>query len=195
MADTEDTTPADGDGQPPRDSTSGRYASRHQPKGEGDSGEPAPKDEKEGKKRWLLLLLLLLILLLLICAGAAYMRWWRKDDPNPSATPTAISTTATTKPTPTATASPTASPSPSVSPSPKTVAMPNVVGKPAAEAKTILEAAGLGNIKFVAEDKPEEGLSLLVSYVVTKQSVAAGTQVPVDTAVVITCKSSSNGKG
>ena len=36
---------------------------------------------------------------------------------------------------------------------------------------------------------------ILASFVVTKQSVAPGTQVPVDTAVTVTARTSSNGKG
>lgn len=73
--------------------------------------------------------------------------------------------------------------------------MPDVVGMPAADAKVILEGAGFVNIKFVTESNPDEQLSVLVSYSVSKQSVTAGTQVPVDTALVITCKTASNGKG
>jgi cytoskeletal protein RodZ len=206
MADSEDTTQDNPDGengpdQPDRDNASGRYKRRHEAKKDDDG-----KDDKEddGKKKWLLLLLLLLILLLLLCAGFAYMKWWKTDpaaDPSASTTPTVATTTQAPSPTPsvTATASPSpsasASASPSPSPAPKTVAMPNVVGMKMDAAKAALEAAGFLSIKFVAEDKPNDNLSLLVSYVVTRQSVPAGTQVPVNTALVITGKASSNGKG
>ncbi len=205
MADDDEKTtqsnPGSGDGDgPPRETTSGRYVSRgDQPDKDDDDKD---KEEPEGKKRWLLLLLLLLlILLLLICAGAAYMKWWDKDDPAPTPSPSVATTTSAPRPsaTPSATATATASASAAPSPSPtatvRTVAMPNVVGKTAAEAKTILESAGLTNIKFVDEAKPGESLSILASFVVTKQSVAAGTQIPVDTAVTVTCATSSNGKG
>jgi hypothetical protein len=191
MADSEDTTQDTPGGEPNRDSVAGRYKPQHDDSDKDGDGKPKDKDD-DGKKRWLLLLLLLLILLLLLCAGFAYMKWWKKD-PVPAGSSPSPSVVVTTE----APKSPSPSPSPSASPSPtvKTVAMPNVVGKPATEAKTILEAAGFTNIKFVAVDKPTEGLTLLVSFVVTAQSVPAGTQVPVDTALVITCKSSSNGKG
>jgi len=66
---------------------------------------------------------------------------------------------------------------------------------PAADAKVILEGAGFVNIKFVTDTNPNTDLALLISYTVTKQSVAAGTQVPADTAIVITCNTTSNGKG
>jgi cytoskeletal protein RodZ len=208
MSDTEDTTP----NEAPRDGVTGRYVSGRQDGKAGDDGQPAQggsqpagtppgddaqagkDDEKEGRKRWLLLLLLLLILLLLLCAGFVYMKWFKKPgetNTTPSASPTVVATTVS--PTPKVSISP--SISPSASPTVKTVAMPDVVGKPAPEAKTILEAAGFTNIKFVDEANPNDSLSLLVSYVVTKQSVAAGTQVPVDTALVITAKTSSSGKG
>jgi hypothetical protein len=203
MADDENTTQAnpgsgDGDG-PPRETTSGRYVSRQDDAAKGDDDDK-DKEEPEGKKRWLLLLLLLLlILLLLICAGAAYMRWWNKDDPAATPSPTAAATTSAPQPSATPTATATASASPSASPSPtatvRTVAMPNVVGMQASQAKTVLEAAGLTNIKFVDEAKPNDSLTILASFVVTKQSVAPGTQVPVDTEVTITCATSSNGKG
>jgi beta-lactam-binding protein with PASTA domain len=157
----------------------------------------------------MLLLLLLLILLALLCAGFAYMTWWRKDKPDAQPTPNpAVTATATgtSRPSPTVTTSPgtapgtspTASPpvsSPSPSPAKKTVAMPDVVGMPAADAKALLEGAGFTSIKFVAEGNPNADLSVLVSYTVTRQSVAAGTPVPVDTAIVITAKTTSNGKG
>ena len=158
----------------------------------------------------MLLLLLLLILLALLCAGFAYMTWWRKDKPaaQPTSSPAATSTaTGTTRPSPTVTTSPGTSPgtsptatpppvsSPSPSPARKTVSMPDVVGMPAADAKALLEGAGFTSIKFVTEANPNTELSILVSYTVTKQSVAAGTQVPVDTPIVITCKTTSNGKG
>ncbi len=204
MSDTEDTTP----NEAPRDGVTGRYVSGRQDGKAGDDGQPAQggsqpaasgddaqagkDDEKEGRKRWLLLLLLLLILLLLLCAGFVYMKWFKKPGETTTTTsPSAVATTPATSPTPKVSISPSTSPSPTV----KTAAMPDVVGKPAAEAKTILEAAGFSNIKFVDEADPNGSLSLLVSYVVTKQSVAAGTQVPVDTAVVITAKTSSSGKG
>jgi PASTA domain len=211
MSDAEDTSPAS---ETPREGVTGRYVSGRNGGKSGDEGAPAPAggakppagddaqagkdDEKEGRKRWLLLLLLLLILLLLLCAGFVYMKWFKKPgETNTTASPSAstvVATSAAPKPSPT----PVVSPSPSLSPTPapiKTATMPDVVGKPAPEAKTILEAAGFTNIKFVDETKPNDGLSLLVSYVVTKQSVAAGTQVPVDTALVITAKTSSSGKG
>ncbi len=206
MADDENTTQdntgsGDGDG-PPRETTSGRYVSRNDEpdKDKDDDAKDPEKEEPEGKKRWLLLLLLLLlILLLLICAGAAYKRWWSNDDVDPTPSPTVATTTSAPRPsaTPSATASPSTSPSPSPSPSAtaRTVAMPNVVGMQASQAKTVLEAAGLTNIKFVDETKPNDSLTILASFVVTKQSVAAGTQVPVDTPVVVTCATSSNGKG
>jgi len=211
MADDENTTQAntgsgDGDG-PPRETTSGRYVSRNDEPDKDDAkddaddaGKDKEKEEPEGKKRWLLLLLLLLlILLLLICAGAAYKRWWSNDGADPTPSPTVATTTSAPKPsaTPSATASPSTSPSPSPSPSAtvRTVAMPNVVGMQASQAKTVLESAGFTNIKFVDETKPNDSLTILASFVVTKQSVAAGTQVPVDTAVVVTCATSSNGKG
>jgi hypothetical protein len=202
MADDENTTQAtpgsgDGDG-PPRETTSGRYVSRHDENATGDDDKDKEKEEPEGKKRWLLLLLLLLlILLLLICAGAAYMKWWSKDDPTPTPSPTAVATTSAPKPSvsPSVTASPSLSPSPSPSATARTVAMPNVVGMPASQAKTVLESAGLTNIKFVDEAKPNDSLSILAGFVVTKQSVAAGTQVAVDTPVTITSATSSNGKG
>ncbi len=209
MSDAEDTTPSD----TPRDGVTGRYVSGRPdglPAGKaGDDGEttatPPPaasgdpkddagkEDEKEGRKRWLLLLLLLLILLLLLCAGFVYMKWFKKTPstggtPTPSPTAVVQTTQAAPSPTPSLTVSP--SPSPTV----KTVAMPDVVNKPAPEAKTILEAAGFSNIKFVDESNGNS-LDLLVSYTVTKQSVAAGTQVPVDTALTITAKSSSGGLG
>jgi pyruvate/2-oxoglutarate dehydrogenase complex dihydrolipoamide acyltransferase (E2) component len=213
MSDTEGTSPAS---ETPREGVTGRYVRGRQDGKSGDDPKPAQggggtpppaggtpppaagdaqagkDDEKEGRKRWLLLLLLLLILLLLLCAGFVYMKWFNKPKAEPpAASPSAVSTT---------TAAPKPSPSPSVSVSPtqappKTVAMPDVVGKPASEAKTILEAAGFTSIKFVDETKPNDSLSLLVSYVVTKQSVAPGTQVPADTALVITAKTSSSGKG
>lgn len=199
MSDTEGTSPAS---ETPREATTGRYVSgKAGDDGQAAQGGSAPagggddagkEDEKEGRKRWLLLLLLLLILLLLLCAGFVYMKWFKKDTgttPTPSLSPTVTTTTEAPKPSPTP--SVTASPTPTV----KTVAMPDVVGKPAPEAKTILEAAGFTNIKFVDEAKPNDSLSLLVSYVVTKQSVAPGTQVPVDTALTITVKTSSSGKG
>jgi hypothetical protein len=196
MADDENTTQAnpgsgDGDG-PPRETTSGRYVSRSDDADKTDDDKD--KEEPEGKKRWLLLLLLLLlILLLLICAGAAYMRWWNKDVPEPTPSPTVATTTSA--PSPSVSASASASPTASPTPVARTVAMPNVVGMQAAQAKTVLESAGLTNIKFVDEAKPNDSLSILASFVVTKQSVAAGTQVPVDTAVTISCATSSNGKG
>jgi len=213
MSDAEDTTP----NETPRDGVTGRYVSGRQdgaPAGKaGDDGEttqsPPPagdagkddagkEDEKEGRKRWLLLLLLLLILLLLLCAGFVYMKWFKKD-PGTTPTPSQSAVVATTpasqpSPTPSVTATATTSPTPSPTPSVKTVAMPDVVGKPGPEAKTILEAAGFTNIKFVDESNGNS-LDLVVSYVVTKQSVAAGTQVRVDTALVITAKTSSSGKG
>lgn len=192
MADSEDTTQDNPGGEADRDSVSGRYKSKHDSTKDGDGNEKDKDDD--GKKRWLLLLLLLLILLLLLCAGFAYMKWWKKDPTTPAASspsPTVAVTTEAPKPSPTPT---TASPSPSPSPTIKTVAMPNVVGMKADAAKATLEAAGFVNIKFVAEGS-DQPLNLLVSYVVTKQSVPAGTQVPVDTALVITAKPSSNGKG
>jgi beta-lactam-binding protein with PASTA domain len=77
----------------------------------------------------------------------------------------------------------------------KLINMPNVVGMPAADAKVILDGAGFTSIKFVDEANPNAELSIIVSYTVTKQSVAAGTQVPADTAIVITGRTTSNGKG
>lgn len=208
MADDENTTqptPGSGEGDgPPRETTSGRYVSRSDEPDKDEDDKDGDKEEPEGKKRWLLLLLLLLlILLLLICAGAAYMKWWGKDDPAPTATPAPTVATTTAAPSPSASTGPTASASPSTaapSPTPtatfgNAVAMPNVVGKTAAEAKVILESAGLTNVKFVDEAKPNDSLSILASFVVTKQSVAAGTRIPADTPVTITCVTSSNGKG
>ncbi|WP_117215955.1 PASTA domain-containing protein [Allorhizocola rhizosphaerae] len=202
--------------EPTRDPESGRYVRRHSADdkaaadaGSADSGEttdvpppPPPtdggdddKDDKNGKKRWLLLLLLLLILLLLVCAGFAYNRWWGKPGPDPiAATPTAAATaTARPSPSPSVTASPTPSPSPTATV--KTINMPNVVGMPAADAKVILDGAGFTNIKFINEGKDGEELKVLVSFTATKQSAAAGTAIPADTALVITCKTTSNGKG
>jgi hypothetical protein len=151
------------------------------------SGGDTGRDE-DGRKRWLILLLLLLVLLLLICGGFSYFNWWRKT------TPEAV------KPSPSATVtrtvSPTASPSVPVSPTPSSariVNMPDVVGMPAADAKMILEGAGLGSVTFV-DDKGQD-LPVLASRRVTKQSVAPGTQIPVDTAIVITTRVTSNGKG
>jgi PASTA domain len=198
-----DNAPADAPSAPAPPATEGGGATPPPP-----PPSAPPAEEKDGRKRWMLLLLLLLILLALLCAGFAYVTWWRKDKPeaqptqNPGATVTATATaTGTAGPSPTLTGSPQVSPTtgPSVAPSPspakKTVAMPNVVGMPAADAKATLEGAGFTSVKFVTEANPNTDLSVLVSYTVTKQSVAAGTQVPVDTAIVITCKTTSNGKG
>ena len=148
----------------------------------------------------MLLLLLLLILLALLCAGFSYMTWWRKDAPTAQPTPTAGATSTGTgdsrpSPSPSLTTTPNTSPSPSASPAVKMVNMPNVVGMPAADAKVILEGAGLTSVKFVPEANPNTDLSVLVSYTVTKQSVAAGTQVSADTPIVVTCTTTSNGKG
>jgi hypothetical protein len=174
----------------------------------GDATPPAapppagPGEEKDGRKRWMLLLLLLLILLALLCAGFSYMTWWRKDKPSaePTQTPTVSVTSTGTgnpRPSPSLTSTPNTSPSPSPSPTSavKMVNVPNVVGMPATDAKAILEGAGLTNIKFVPEDNPNTELSVIVSYTVTRQSVAGGTQVPADTAIVITSRTTSNGKG
>lgn len=176
----------------------------------GDTTPPAapppaePGEEKDGKKRWMLLLLLLLILLALLCAGFSYMTWWRKDGPKdaqPATSPTVASTSTagTSGPSPSLTITPNPSPTPTPTPSPtasvKLINVPNVVGMPAADAKVILEGAGFTEIQFVSEANPGTDLSVLVSYTVTKQSVAAGTQVPADTTLVITCTPTSNGKG
>lgn len=193
MADTPD--------EPTRDPTTGRYLNKHgassddqEPEApEPASPEPVQQQEENGKKRWLLLLLLLLLIaLLLLCAGFAYNKWWGKQDPEPAATATptpAATATATAKP------SPTPSPSPSPTPSVKVINMPDVVGMPAPDAKTILEGAGFTNVKFINEGKDGDELKVLISYTVTKQSAAAGTQVPADTVLTITCKPASNGKG
>lgn len=172
----------------------------------GDATPPAtpppagPGEEKDGRKRWMLLLLLLLILLALLCAGFSYITWWRKDKPSAQPTPTVSVTSTGTgnpRPSPSLTSTPNTSPSPSPSASPavKLINMPNVVGMPAADAKVILEGAGFTSVKFVPDANPNADLSVLVSYTVSKQSVAAGTQVPADTAIVITCRATSNGKG
>ncbi len=203
--------------EPTRDQDSGRYVRRHSAEeqaaagsADSDSGEttdvppppPPPgadgddKDEKNGKKRWLLLLLLLLILLLLVCAGFAYNKWWGDKGPDPVATATpTTNATATARPSPSVTASSTASPTPSPTQTVRTINMPNVVGMPAADAKVILEGAGFTSIKFIDEGKDGDELKVLISFAVTKQSAAAGTAIPADTALVITCKVASNGKG
>lgn len=202
MSDTPEN-PAQQDDGPPRDTETGRYLRKHSadqkddgettgvPPAAGDGDGKDGEERKDGKKRWLLLLLLLLILLLLVCAGFVYNKWWSGDkDPDPAAT-----STPTANATATADPSPTTSPTPSPTPTVKTISMPDVVGMPADDAKVILEGAGFTNIKFVTDDDPGKELQVLVSFKVTKQSPAAGANVPADSELVITCKTASNGKG
>lgn len=215
-------TPQNPEEIPPRDPVTGRYLRRHSAEDRAGAPEPPPpppqatadvpmrseppapaappaaKDDKEGRKRWMLLLLALLILLALLCAGFSYLTWWRKDEPvaQPPESP-AVSATATasprTSPSPSAAASPTPSPSPS--PSKRTISMPNVVGMPAADAKVILEGAGFVTIRFATDANPGADLSVLASHTVTGQSVTAGTQTDFDAPIVITVRTTSNGKG
>ncbi|WP_433612550.1 PASTA domain-containing protein [Dactylosporangium sp. CA-139114] len=79
----------------------------------------------------------------------------------------------------------TASASPS--PSPKVVAMPNVVGKNAAVAMDELERLGFTKIQLGSQDREDTVVILAANWTVTKQSTAAGTEVPTDVLIVLTC--------
>ena len=92
---------------------------------------------------------------------------------------------------PRVTVSPSLSKSPSPSPSPATKAMVNLVGKYAGAAKRILLDAGFTEAIFVGDDgKPFDPLKAPSdnAFQVVQQSPSAGTRVPLNSRIVVTCR-------
>ncbi|MEV6970683.1 PASTA domain-containing protein, partial [Hamadaea sp. NPDC051192] len=112
-----------------------------------------------------------------------------------SASPGGASATPTTTAAATASASPSGSavPSPSPTPSTVTISVPNVVGEKASSAQQILTDAGFSTI--TCKDPSGNVVTALDGYVVTAQTPEAGTAVPADTPINLSCKPSSGGKG
>ncbi|NJC69576.1 PASTA domain-containing protein [Planosporangium thailandense] len=65
--------------------------------------------------------------------------------------------------------------------------MPNVVGTNAAVAQDQLQKLGFKKIEFGSADKDHSVVLLPSNWTITKQSAQAGTQVPTDTLIVLTC--------
>lgn len=168
-----------------------------------------------GRRRTVFILLGLL-LLLLICGGFGYFLWWdgakSLDSTTGTARPTAtatgvpaggavVATPATPSPTPpSATSTPSASVSASATPSATTgpassVAVPNLVGRNALAVDQELRGYGFTKVTFVRAGHPDQPVQLLAGLVVTGQSVPAGTNVPVGTAIVVACDTPYNGRG
>jgi len=142
--------------------------------------------------------LLLLLLLCLICGGLSYSIWFKKDKPGGVGATTPAATTPAVTTAPPTTAPPTTEPPttpPPTTPPPATVAMPNVVGLGANDADAKLHDLGITNVTYVNAQRGGKPVQLLSSWTVTKQSVAPGTQIPVDTPIVLTCKENDAGKG
>ncbi|GIG93161.1 PASTA domain-containing protein [Plantactinospora endophytica] len=78
-------------------------------------------------------------------------------------------------------------PAPTTPAGPIKVKVPNLVGKNAAVAEDELRALGFTRIDFGSEDEEDTFVILRANWTVTKQSAKAGTSVPVDTLIVLTC--------
>jgi hypothetical protein len=147
------------------------------------------EDEQSRRRRWLLLLLLLL--LLLIFALIAFVSCGRTAQPGPvGASPNTVRTASVTfeeLPTATPCCSP---PSPSAA---TMLTVPNVVGMEADAADMKLRDTGFSDVTFV--DTAGKPAALLQSWVVSKQSVAAGGSVPATAPIVLTVTERTNGKG
>lgn len=65
--------------------------------------------------------------------------------------------------------------------------MPNLVDKNAAVAMDELEKLGFTKVQLGSQDEENTVVILAANWTVKKQSTAAGTQVPTDTLIVLTC--------
>ena len=65
--------------------------------------------------------------------------------------------------------------------------MPDLIGKNAAVARIELERLGFRDVRFGSQDAGDPDVVLPQNWTVTRQSAAAGAQVPTDTAIVLTC--------
>ncbi|WP_327009931.1 PASTA domain-containing protein [Dactylosporangium sp. NBC_01737] len=65
--------------------------------------------------------------------------------------------------------------------------MPDLIGKNAAAARIELEGLGFRDVRFGSQDPADPDVVLPQNWTVTRQSAAAGAQVPTDAAIVLTC--------
>lgn len=124
--------------------------------------------------------------LFLCCGGVAVTAVLgdnKKQDPTPAgAAPRAVATQAALE-TPIARGLP----SPSPSPSPVPLVMPNVAGANAAVADDQLKKLGFTNVQFGSADPGDTFVLMRANWKVIDQSAAAGTTIPSDTLIVLTC--------
>ncbi len=73
--------------------------------------------------------------------------------------------------------------------------MPNVVGQLGSAADKTLRDLGFTNITFIDEDNPGGPVQTLSQWKVTKQSPAAGTEVPADTPIELEVTDNLGGRG
>ncbi|WP_425730284.1 PASTA domain-containing protein [Micromonospora sp. DT44] len=133
-------------------------------------------------------------LLIGCCGGVAIGRSMGESDPAPTAiasapadaprTTNAPSTPSVSAEIPAASSTPAA---PLSSTAPETVAMPNVVGQNAAVAADQLRDLGFTKIQYGSQDEHDTVVLLASNWTVTKQSTKAGSKVPTDTLIVLTC--------
>jgi hypothetical protein len=128
------------------------------------------------------------------CGGVAIGQNMDGSDPKPAAaaavpvaTPTSTVPTAAPS-TPATSSAPTVPPVTSpTSVAPATVVMPNVVGQNAAVAADQLRKLGLTDVQYGSQDENDTVVLLASNWTVTKQSTKAGSKVPTDTLIVLTC--------
>ncbi len=101
-------------------------------------------------------------------------------------TPVAEPTTPVAEPT-TPSAEPTTAPAPPATTAPAGLVMPNVVGQNAAVAADQLRKAGFTDIQYGSQDENNTVVLLPANWTVAKQSAKAGSRVPADTLIVLTC--------
>ncbi len=106
--------------------------------------------------------------------------------PAPVGTGAAATTSSGPAPVGTPTTSPAVTPA-VTSAAPARAAMPDLVGKNAAAARIELERLGFSDVRFGSQDAADPDVVLPQNWTVTRQSTAAGAQVPTDTAIVLTC--------
>jgi hypothetical protein len=147
-------------------------------------------------KKWIITGIVSVVLLLVICLSGLVLSMSGGGGMKPAsgapAGPAASSarpagggpTKATDSPKPAASKTTTA---PAKPPSGNSVAMPDVVGLNAADAEARLHDLGLRNLRFASGDKRYLMVLVLHNWTVTKQSVAAGTQVDRLAEIVLTC--------
>ncbi|MCM0675324.1 PASTA domain-containing protein [Micromonospora phytophila] len=131
------------------------------------------------------------------CGGVAIGQNMGESDPKPAAAASVpVATPTSTAPTapPVSATTPATSSAPPVPPvasptstAPATVAMPNVVGQNAAVAADQLRKLGFTDIQYGSQDETDTVVLLASNWTVAKQSTKAGSKVPIDTLIVLTC--------